>query len=496
VPGYPRLSKRIQSQAHARPAGWKGLPDASKIAERLVSPLKPAAPGLLAPRGLDALLAEEGIEPYLEGSRLAPILEGGTPAGRRALREAASKACGPGSASGAFLECVEPGEAEGMGSPGPLGYVPVAVKDNMDHPRFETRLGAPYASYKPGRPDPLTALLLEAGAVIVGKTAMHELALGTTNVNPHYGTPENPACPGRIPGGSSGGSAVAVALEAVPLATGNDAGGSVRLPAAYTGVAGFKPSSRGGLLPPAGRPLVPSLAAPGLLAALPADIALAVEALRPGAGLRAFRLARALEGRPLRVLVPAWALERSEEPVRSAFGEVLEALESAGWKVEIAQLAMPEGAEQARVVATLAEAYEELAGLHAGSRGEMGRDIAFLLDIAASLPGWALAAARATLEEARAAVNPRLEAFDAIVTPTAPLEPPRVDEADWRLSSSPRLIEFTAPFNTLDLPAASIPAGPRLPCGVPLGVQVASARGDTYTLAVALEAWRLLRAAG
>src|SRR5204863_3451998 len=79
-------------------------------------------------------------------------------------------------------------------------------------------------------------------ATVAGKTNMHELALGTTNRNPAFGTVGNPAAPGRSAGGSSGGSAAAVAAGLVPLALGTDTGGSVRIPASYCGIVGFRPS--------------------------------------------------------------------------------------------------------------------------------------------------------------------------------------------------------------------------------------------------------------
>ncbi len=457
---------------------------AGRLSERL------AARGARDRRALLSEALEAGA-PYSRGSALHAILSR-PPEERAGLpREASSKACGPGVSAGIFLECTEPSTASGLGSPGLLGYVPVAIKDNMDHPLYDTRLGAPYARQRPPAADPLTGALEGLGAAVIGKTSMHELALGTTNVNPHYGTPENPACPGRIPGGSSGGSAAAVAAGITPLATGNDAGGSVRLPAAFTGVTGFKPSTN--YLPRAGRPAVPSLAAAGLIAATPLDVALAVEALKPGEGLAAILEARSLgEAGGPRVLVPVDLLERAEEPVASLFEEALETLKASGWRVTRGKLGLPREVEDARVVATLHEALGELHALYRSYRGEMGEDIRFLLDIASNLPPWSYPAALAVLREARVEARARLAAYDAVLLPTAPIEPPRVEEADWRLSASTRLIAYTAPMNALDLPAVSVPAGPRLPCGAPLGLQLASAWGEVHTLALALEAWRLL----
>jgi aspartyl-tRNA(Asn)/glutamyl-tRNA(Gln) amidotransferase subunit A len=373
--------------------------------------------------------------------------------------------------------------------------VPVVIKDNMDHPRFKTRLGAPYAEHRPGGMDPLTEALVSAGAAVVGKASMHELALGTTNVNPHYGSPENPACPGRITGGSSGGSAAAVAAGIVPLATGNDAGGSIRVPAAFTGVTGFKPSR--GYLPDAGKPPIPSVASPGLIAGTPLDVALALEALKPGTAMAALEVADILwRASSPRILVPRDLLAKAEEPVYSAFNEVVETLKASGWSVEVRDIALPDVAERARVVATLAEAFNQLSGLYKEHREEMGEDIRFLLDIASNLPSWSLESAREALQETRMTLNARLQAFDAILLPTAPIEPPRVEEADWKLSASTRLIEFAAPFNILDLPAMSLPAPPRLPCGVEVGVQLASTRGEVYTLGLALSMWVILRGEG
>jgi len=432
----------------------------------------------------------ERAEPYAKDSKLAEILARDAGWRRGFAREASASACGPGISARILLECVEPGEADALGAPGRLGYVPVVIKDNMDHPRFKTRLGAPYAEHTPTGMDPLTRALASVGAAVVGKASMHELALGTTNVNPHYGTPENPACPGRITGGSSGGSAAAVAAGIAPLATGNDAGGSVRLPAAFTGVTGFK-SSRG-YLPGAGKPPIPSVASSGLIARTPLDIVLALDALDPGIATAAVEIADALQERPPRILVPRNLLARAEGPVHDAFNEVVETLKSSGLSVEFRDIMIPDVAERARVVATLAEAFNGLSGIYREHREEMGEDIRFLLDIASSLPSWSLESARHVLRETRTTLNARLQVFDAILLPTAPVEPPRVEEADWRLSASTRLIEFTAPFNILDLPALSMPAPPRLPCGVQVGVQIASGRGEIYLLGLALSTWKTL----
>jgi amidase len=152
-----------------------------------------------------------------------------------------------------------------MASPGDFVFVErmelggvgprVAVKDSIDIAGFATRMGsACLAAAPPAREHAVVVQsLLEAGCRIVGKTNMHELAYGVTGINGWSGTPANPRAPGRIPGGSSSGSAVAVAAELVDFSLATDTGGSIRIPAACCGVYGLKPSfgrvSRAGVLP-------------------------------------------------------------------------------------------------------------------------------------------------------------------------------------------------------------------------------------------------------
>lgn len=118
-----------------------------------------------------------------------------------------------------------------------------AVKDNIDATGFPTTAGTPGLAHCPDQDAPVVARLKAAGAHLVGKTNMHELSVGITGNNPHSGPVPNPADPRRIAGGSSGGSAAAVATGEVDFALGTDTGGSVRIPAAFCGVPGFRPST-------------------------------------------------------------------------------------------------------------------------------------------------------------------------------------------------------------------------------------------------------------
>jgi mandelamide amidase len=137
---------------------------------------------------------------------------------------------------------------------GPLHGVPLALKDNLDTIDLPTSGGTPgLAGQRPKRDAAIVDALLAAGAIVLGKSNMHELAFGITNNNAAFGPARNPYALDRIPGGSSGGSAVAVAARLAPGGVGTDTGGSVRVPAALCGIVGFRPStgrwSQAGIVP-------------------------------------------------------------------------------------------------------------------------------------------------------------------------------------------------------------------------------------------------------
>ncbi len=137
---------------------------------------------------------------------------------------------------------------------GPLHGVPLALKDNLDTADLPTTGGTPgLAGHRPKRNAAVVEKLLAAGAIVLGKCNMHELAFGITNNNAAFGPARNPYAPDRIPGGSSGGTATAVAARLAPAGVGTDTGGSVRVPAALCGIVGFRPStgrwSRAGIVP-------------------------------------------------------------------------------------------------------------------------------------------------------------------------------------------------------------------------------------------------------
>lgn len=185
----------------------------------------------------------------------------------------------PDAARGAVLEAQQRHNA-GI-SLGALDGVAIAIKDNIDIAGLPTAGGIEHYRHAIAQRDAVVVQQLKAaGAVIVGKTNLHEAALGATTDNPWFGRCDNPRRAGFTPGGSSGGSAAAVAAGMCVLALGTDTMGSVRIPASYCGIAGFKPS-RGVLSLDGVMPLAPSLDHVGLLAASAAQIALAWRVFEP-----------------------------------------------------------------------------------------------------------------------------------------------------------------------------------------------------------------------
>ena len=255
---------------------------------------------------------------------------------------------------------------------GPLAGIPVSVKDLFDIAGEPTRAaaGARHDAPPATRTAPAIARLVEAGMVVVGRTNMTEFAFSGLGLNPHHGTPRNPwdRATGRIPGGSSSGAAVSVADGMALAAIGTDTGGSCRIPAAFCGVTGYKPTqfrvSRDGAIP-----LSVTLDSVGPLAASVADCAL-VDAIlageppvRPGIP--------PLAGMVLPVLAGRW-LEGMDETVAAAFARALARLRAAGAEVAERHVAPVDAVAGVQVNGGIApaEAYawhQELLGARGGA---------------------------------------------------------------------------------------------------------------------------------
>ena len=342
----------------------------------------------------------------------------------------------------------------------------VAVKDLVDVKGTVTTAGAIILPKTPAAEDaPVVARIRKAGCVVVGKANLHEFAYGVTSVNPHFGTVRNPHDPTRVAGGSSGGSAVAVAAGMCEWSIGSDTGGSIRIPASLCGVCGFKPAfgsvDIGGVIP-----LSPSLDTLGPLAATLAGCASA-HAMMSGEEIPLDGLTRP------RLAVPAAWIAGLDRPTAEAWRIVSEGLPEIDFPSR-------DSLFQAGLTILLFEA----AAYHRRWAAEVpdmyGADVLRLikrgLDVPAADYEQALVE-RARLENAAIAA---LEGYDAVLVPaTAIVAPPESDANEVREPLS----RFTRPFNTTRQPVAVLPAPAP---GLPVGIQVAG-RTNAETLRAA--AW-------
>ena len=353
---------------------------------------------------------------------------------------------------------------------GNLCGVALAVKDNIEVAGMPITNGAPYMRRMGDKTAPVIRRLMAEGAVVLGKTNMHELALGATNVNPHFGPTKNPHDPTRITGGSSGGSAGAVAIGVADLGIGTDTGGSVRIPAALCGVVGYKPPY--GKIPVDGvYPLAQSLDHVGFMARSVRGLVRILSAVgwapQPLPTIKRFRFA---------------VLMGVAEPTRyveKAFWRAVEALEGIGGvRDEVFIEASKFSAARAAIL--LSEAAANYYDYLRSSISYMGRDVATLLSAGAALPAVAYITAKKVKEEATQFFNTLFKTYDVVVSPTTATEAVPIDEAA-NIAARPKLLAYTELFNLTGHPAISVPAPVS---GLPVGLQIA-ARDEDVLLAVA-----------
>ena len=378
--------------------------------------------------------------------------------------------------------------AAGEGGERPLLGVPVAVKDLIDTAGVRTTYGSPiFREHVPARDAHCVTCLREAGAVIVGKTSLFEFAWGVTSTNAAYGDCLNPCDPERSAGGSSGGSAAALALRQVPLALGTDTAGSIRIPAAFCGVMGLKPSF-GRVATRGTFPLAPSLDTVGPMARRADDLALAMRALTAGEwpqdGVDGMRVA-------------VWAGPAGPEPdegTRVALAAAADELAVQGCAVEpVAELEL-RGALETFATVQLVEALAAHSerGLYPDRRAHYLPAIANRLERAGAIAPELHAAAVTARGVFAAGLRELLARFDVMLSPVAPIGAPRLgDERSVRSGAATGLREvvlpYTVPQSLAGLPACALPAGTGAD-GLPRAVQLTGRRGEDATVLAAASA--------
>jgi amidase len=341
----------------------------------------------------------------------------------------------------------------------------VVVKDCLDIAGYVTGLGSrAFADAQPAHVNAdVVAALISAGTHIVGKASMHELAYGVTGINGWNGTPVNPYYPKRVPGGSSSGSAAAVAAGIVDFAIGTDTGGSIRVPATCCGIAGFKPTfgrvSRNGA-----HPASSSLDCIGPLAR---DVATLEQAMT------IIDATFTIEERPSNIVLGV--VEVDADP------DVRRALESAlrSSRMPTVPVCLPSFIDAFHAGIFLMAA--EMAPLfgHLCGTGQLGPDVDARLQAAGQISVEQIESAEKIRERFRAEVDGALATVDALVLPSMPSVPPLIEEAN----DAPRTLCMTnlaRPFNVSGHPAISLPL--QTDQGLPTGLQLIGARNADAAL--------------
>lgn len=377
---------------------------------------------------------------------------------------------------------------------GPLDGRIVSLKDLLDVAGEATTAGSLALQDAPPAPQDAAVVrrLRAGGAVLIGKTNMTEFAFSGIGINPHYGTPGNAHDATRIPGGSSSGAGVGVVRGMAEIAIGTDTGGSIRIPAALAGIAGFKPTQarvpREGALP-----LSTSLDTIGPLAASVADCARAdaVLAGEPWEPLPKRRVAG------LRIGVPrGWLLSEADPLVLAAFEDALSRLSGAGARLSDlaldAWMLAPARVQQNGTLAA-AEAAHTHRELLERAPGSLDPRVLARIRPGQGIPAThyiAVLEARARLQRE---LDGQLQDVELLALPTVPILPPRIDEllgSDAAfMAANARILRNPSVFNFYDLPALSLPMGRA--GGLPFGLMLVARRGrdrELLALAAAIEA--------
>ncbi|WP_037606034.1 allophanate hydrolase [Streptacidiphilus rugosus] len=337
----------------------------------------------------------------------------------------------------------------------PLAGRLFAVKGNIDVAGLPTTAGCPSFAYRPEHDAPVVARLRAAGAIVIGTTNMDQFATGLVGTRSPYGPVRNALHPDLVSGGSSSGSAVAVALGLVDFALGTDTAGSGRVPAAFNGVVGLKPTY--GTVPTEG--VVPACASLDCVTVFARTLDEAEEALAFMAAEQGRPPAR--RPGPWRIAVPAAAQLGELDPGwAGAFEAAAARLADAGAELRSIDLTpFTRAAAMLYGGAFVAERYTAVGAFVDKGAADLDPNVARIVTAARDVPAHRLFSDRARLASLREAALTGLGDADAVLLPTAPGHPTLADVAADPLGANARLGRFTNSTNLFDLAAVAVPSG-------------------------------------
>jgi aspartyl-tRNA(Asn)/glutamyl-tRNA(Gln) amidotransferase subunit A len=374
--------------------------------------------------------------------------------------------------------------------------IPFAAKDLFFTKGIRTTCGSKILkNFVPSYNATVIERLQAAGGILLGKLNMHEFAYGTTSVNPHFGSVRNPWDRERVTGGSSGGSAAALASSFVPLALGTDTGGSIRIPSALCGTAGLKPTfgrvSKYGVYP-----LCWSLDHPGPMTRCVGDLAIAMnvlagpDVLDPSSpSIPVPDYTRGLSGSLKRIHIgipDGYYFDRLEPEVRTAVLEAIQVFKGLGAAAKRISIPHLPEASIAAFIILLAEGAATLEKWHRTRSKDLGDDVRSRLNLGGAVMASQYLKAQAVRRRVRENFSRVFQKVDVIVTPQLPITAPKLNQGSvsWgrKTEAVPSaLTRFTRIYNLVGIPSLSIPCG-FSKVGLPIGLQIAGKPFDEATV--------------
>lgn len=373
--------------------------------------------------------------------------------------------------------------------------VPVAVKDEIDMTPYPTTVGTSFLGKTPAQEDAtVVARLRSAGALLIGKTNMHEIGINVTGLNPHHGTTRNPYNPAHFTGGSSSGSATAVAAGFVPVAIGADGGGSIRIPAGFCGLVGLK-ATYGRISEFGAFPLDWTVAHIGPIAGSATDAALTYALIAgpdPKDEISLHQPLPSIKGwddtnlKGLRIGIYREWFNHADKEVVAACEAMLKQFEAMGCEVKEIVIPNLEANRIAHTVTIVSEMVQGMSQTYDEHHTEHGLDVRINLALGRQFSADDYVKAQRIRTRMIAHFNKAFNDVDVILTPTTAIAAPEIKkgalpDGESDLSVTVEIMRFATAANLTGLPAITFPVG-YTQKGLPIGMQAMGRAWDEVTL--------------